>query len=803
MNFSDNKKYKFFCASWVLLMLGIICDISITENIRISFVKVNLQTSSIVLIIYLFIFFTIIPLKEIISGLADRANFIYFFIGVLLLLIAFISSSLSDMRSFALSTTFFRYTLFLLCFFCTVIYCRHFENAGMFIFKSFIYFNVLIILSSFADFYFPSVNRVFIKYFGHMEGRHSNFKINGVEYIRPSGLVTDTNLTAFTIVFSGLLILLNPKEFKNKYFIYAFYLAGGFSFGMLASRSALIAVVFSVVLFGIFKFVKRKDVLVFLLLFFLVQLLTPQTQARINQIFNKTYIEEEIGIGRPIIWKAAINAFKSKPIIGIGSGVFFKESYIFLNQLISSYSQEYRDQYHLILQAPDSGGVNPHSIFLVMLAEYGLIGLAAFLVLMFILIGNLLKNRLYISLIIFASLLFVSSLSNYAPYYKYYLMLCIIFYILSKNNMRAGEDKKPGMEDIKNILIIKICCLGDVVFITSMISALRKKYPSAKIYLVSASWVKNIFPYLYGVDEKIIFNSPLDSNLISRITGTIKLILKIRKLDIDLGVTTHRKNIFGLLLMLSGIKYRLGFTGTKYLTHTGKFDDTIHETKRYFEILKSFGIESNEPAVLIQKKNKAEIRKSIGISESDFLISIFPFGGVNPGTNMVIKRLEIAKYIELIGKLQQNYPDAKLLVFEGTQEDEKINKALLPGGVILNKINDDIISISNLFVSADTGSLHIAAALGISTLAIFGPSSPEHLAPLNYEGSGSINRYIWKKPVCSPCYTPLTSVQKDNPKYWQGNTFICNTGTHECIKDITAAEVFEVLEDMIQKLKSK
>lgn len=805
MNFTYNTKYKLFCASWAFLMLGIICDISLYENIHLFMFKLNLQTSSIVLITYIITFFLIIPFKEIKNCASDRSNYKYFIICFILLAVAFISSSLSDMPVFSITTTFFKYTLFFTAFISTVVYCRYFESAPAFILRSFIYFNVLIILSSFADFYFPEVNRVFIKYFGHMEGRHSNFKYNGVVYIRPSGFITDTNLTAFTLTLSCTLMLLNLKNFKNKFFIYAFYLTAGFSFGMLASRSALIAVIFSSVIFWIFKIVRRKEVVVFLLLFFLVQFFTPQTQARLHQIFNNEYMEEELGVGRPVIWNAAILAFKTKPVIGIGSGVFFKESYIFLNELINSYSQEYRDKYHLITQSPQGDGVNPHSIFLVMLAEYGITGLIIFLVLVFILFKDLFKKRYYNSVIIFAALLFVSTLSNYAPYYKYYMMLCIIFYVLSKSNMKTEieeNNNKLNPSDVKNILIIKICCLGDIVFITPMITALKKNYPEAKIYLVSSDWVRDIFPYLYGVDETIIFNSPLESNFISKVTGTIKLILKIRKLNNTLAVTTHRKNIFGLILLLSGIKYRLGFSGTKYLTNTAVFDDTIHETKRYPEILKTIGINSDEPAVLIQKKDKSEIRKEIDVKEKDFLISIFPFGGVNPGTNMTIKRWDFDKYIELVKKLKQYNPDVKILMFEGTEPGETPDARKLPDYVMVKKINDDIISVSNIFIAGDTGALHIAAALGVSTMALFGPSSPDLIAPLNYEGSGSIQRYIWKKPYCSPCYTPVTSVQKNNPKYWRGNTFICNTGTDECIKDISTDEVFETLKEMIQVLKT-
>jgi|GEM_PF-2719061 len=442
MKKTENTKYLIFRLSWALLMLGIICDISLLENIHLAIFNVNIQTSSIVSILYILTFFLTVPLNGIKKQINRFDNKI-FLILTALLLAAFISSYLSDLRGFAVSTTIFRYTLFLICFICTVIYCDYFKDASKFILKSFVYFNFLVIISSFVDFYVPAFNSILIKYFGHMQGYHSSLKINGVEYIRPSGFVTDTNLTAFTLTLSCLFLLLNRKLF-NKYFIYSFYILAGFSFGMLASRSALAAVFITAILFWIFRFADRKQVIIFLLLFFLVQLFTPQTQARIGQLFNKSYIEEEMGVGRPLIWRAAIIAFKTKPIIGIGSGVFFKESDYFLSEAKGEPINVPPERNPFGPDYKQEGGINPHSIFLVMLTEYGIIGLLIFLMLLLLYSRQLIINNQYISLIIFAGLLFVSALSNYAPYYKYYLIICIIIYVLSKNNMLIKD--KPAFE---------------------------------------------------------------------------------------------------------------------------------------------------------------------------------------------------------------------------------------------------------------------------------------------------------------------------------------------------------------------
>jgi ADP-heptose:LPS heptosyltransferase len=232
------------------------------------------------------------------------------------------------------------------------------------------------------------------------------------------------------------------------------------------------------------------------------------------------------------------------------------------------------------------------------------------------------------------------------------------------------------------------------------------------------------------------------------------------------------------------------------------FDENIHETKRYLNILKANGLSIvNEGMKLIQRKSKEEIKKDNNLEKDKFIIGIFPFGGINPGTKMDIKKWDVKNYLRLTKLLSEQYKDSLIFLFEGSQENEKIRETNLPDNVSV-EFNFDIISICNIFVSGDTGPLYIAAGFDVSTLSLFGPSCPDLLAPLNYENSKSCHQHIWKKPECSPCYTPITSIDKNNKKYWKGNSFVCYTGTHECINDISVEEVFDKIMEMINRLKS-
>lgn len=370
--------------------------------------------------------------------------------------------------------------------------------------------------------------------------------------------------------------------------------------------------------------------------------------------------------------------------------------------------------------------------------------------------------------------------------------------------------------NVRKIIIFKLCCLGDIVFMTPAIAALRKKFPGAEIYLVASSWVRKLTPYLKHVDKIIIYDPPLSGGVFNKLFGFIRLVRLLRRRRFDLAFLGHRASVFGFALKLSGTRYRLGFSGTKYLNYTADFDENVHETKRYLNVLTANGINADSVTTELNQKRKADdIKTEWRIPTDRFIIGIFPFGGINPGTKMDIKRWDYDRYINLIEMVANRFPEIIFVLFEGTEANEKVRDSKrsqtgvceqegvdFPDNVIVKSIDIDLISMCNIFIGGDTGPLHIAGAFGIPTLAIFGPSNPDLVMPMN--GAGEIShKYIWKKPVCSPCYTPVTAIQRNNTKYWRDDNFICHVGTHVCMKDIQVEEVFGMLEEMVEKMKIK
>lgn len=330
-----------------------------------------------------------------------------------------------------------------------------------------------------------------------------------------------------------------------------------------------------------------------------------------------------------------------------------------------------------------------------------------------------------------------------------------------------------------------------MVFFTPVIENLRANYPGAKITLLAAKWLKPLVPYLKCIDEVIYYEGPYESSGIKKILNTIGMILKLRRNKYDLGVLGHRNNFYGLFAKLCGIKYRVGFSGTKYLTHSVDFDKYTHTTDKNLSMLEPLGaVIKNNGTSLQRIKSKIEIKKTENIQSDKKITGIFPFGGVNPGTDMDIKRWDFDRFLSVINSTANENKDNIVLLFEGRDQNEKLDRSIkFPDNVIIKTIDIDLISICDVFLCGDTGPLHIAAAFGISTVALFGPSDADFVKPLTSVNSNTEHILIWKKPYCSPCYNPVTAADRDNPKYWKDGVFYCHTGTLECMKSITVEEV--------------
>jgi len=323
-----------------------------------------------------------------------------------------------------------------------------------------------------------------------------------------------------------------------------------------------------------------------------------------------------------------------------------------------------------------------------------------------------------------------------------------------------------NLSEIKKILIMKLCCIGDIMFTTPLIRTIKKGFPNAKITYMVGNWAKEIIETNPHIDNVFIFNTPFErKSIFKKFKDLAKYIILLRKEKFDLAINCHRSFSSNLFLLLIGCKYRVGFKWKNkgfLLSKRIIFDYRKHEVERYLDIARGIGLNPDnndlEINLLEKERNLAEKLMKRFNPEGRKMVSVFPGGGINPKTTMLSKRWSAENYAVLCDWIIEKYK--AIILFLGGKSDQEIVKKIISlmkndsinlCGRLTYRESAAIIEKTNLFIGGDSGLLYIASAVGTPTISLFGPSNPELVAP-----TGKKHIYIWGKTDCSPCYVPET-----------------------------------------------
>jgi heptosyltransferase-2 len=237
----------------------------------------------------------------------------------------------------------------------------------------------------------------------------------------------------------------------------------------------------------------------------------------------------------------------------------------------------------------------------------------------------------------------------------------------------------------KKILVIKICCLGDIIFLTPSLRALRARFPSAHITLLTSSWVCPVAEQIPFINDILIFDAPLQQKLNSKgVAESFRLVRKLRKEKYDVVICGHRKKLFSMLGYYSRIPVRIGFADShsRYITHPVMFRFDRHEIGRYCDLVNVLGVNTADMRTEIKPRFKDtkqidDFISKIKIQPDDCLVGIMAGGGQNPGTSMHIKRWGADHYKELCKRILTD-PKMKILLL-GDSSDNELNETIRSG----------------------------------------------------------------------------------------------------------------------------
>ncbi len=325
-------------------------------------------------------------------------------------------------------------------------------------------------------------------------------------------------------------------------------------------------------------------------------------------------------------------------------------------------------------------------------------------------------------------------------------------------SLRDSLRSQGTAPQFKRILIIRTDRIGDVVLSTPVIKAVREKYPSAYIAMMVSPYTKEIVegnPYL---DEVIIYDKDAKHKSWRR---TFEFARNLKKKRFNLALILHPTNRVHLVAFLAGIKRRIGydrklaFLLTDKIPHTKQYGQK-HELEYNLDLLKILGIVPSDKDIFVPIKPEArqaveELLRQEGVKENEALLAI------NPGASCPSKVWSAQRFAEVADKLAQEY-NFKVLVVTGPKDRPQAQhlianmrgKAInLAGRLSLSQMAA-LLSRCSLFISNDSGPVHIGSAVGVPVISIFGRDQ-KGLSPRRWGPVGKRDRFLHKPAGCIEC----------------------------------------------------
>lgn len=349
---------------------------------------------------------------------------------------------------------------------------------------------------------------------------------------------------------------------------------------------------------------------------------------------------------------------------------------------------------------------------------------------------------------------------------------------------------------MKKFLIINPFGIGDVLFTTPVIKAIKEADSENSVSFWCNERVREVLANNPNID-KIFALSRGDLKKIyqeSTFEGAgrfFSLLQQIKKERFDVVLDFSLDHRYSLISMILGIKKRIGCNYKKrgrFLTDKIDLDgySKKHIIEYYLGLLKFVDIQAKGKnlELFVSEHPLARIRNILryeGVKENDLVIGIAPGAGGSWGEDAKLKHWQPLKFAELADDLIEKI-GAKIVLLGDSSEKEisdiitaamKRKPIDLIGKTSLSELIAAIKSLK-LLITNDGGPLHMAAALGVKTVSIFGPVDEKVYGPY----PPSENHMVIKKDLpCRPCYKNFRMPYCERER--------------ECIKSISVEEVYQ------------
>ena len=318
------------------------------------------------------------------------------------------------------------------------------------------------------------------------------------------------------------------------------------------------------------------------------------------------------------------------------------------------------------------------------------------------------------------------------------------------------SDDRP-LQGVREIVVTKFWGIGNVALLIPVLDDLKRRYPGARLSVVTLEINRSLFE---GVADRIwtVRMKPLDC----AVRDLVRAGTALRRLDIDLAIDfEHYVRTSQPLLFLSGARQIIAFdtAGLNRATLADvrvPYDNERHASEGYLDLARAAGVrrahyEAGGLAPTVDAQRSVDALLEPHAAAEAPLVVLHPGSGDNfPGRRWPTRRFG------LLARRLIDERGARVAVTAGAGEADLVREVVeaserplldLAGKLTLDELVA-LLARSDLLVANDTGPVHLASALGVPVLGLYGPNTPALYGPLSAN-----SRAFYEPPPCSPCMT--------------------------------------------------
>jgi ADP-heptose:LPS heptosyltransferase len=354
------------------------------------------------------------------------------------------------------------------------------------------------------------------------------------------------------------------------------------------------------------------------------------------------------------------------------------------------------------------------------------------------------------------------------------------------------------LSTVRDVLVLRLDRIGDVLMALPALADLRRALPAARIRLAVGGWSEEVAA-MAPVDDVMVWSAPWAGRRGEGAEGWLSLARRARAEaahppDVAIDLQGDVRAVF--LMRLTAARARIGYANTggrPWLTHVVPLDETVtwvEQNRRAVEVLAGPRRETTTAAHVAADPAWARaLLAREGLSSTKRpLVAIHPSGG------RTIKQWPVERWREVARRLQEAF--GATVVVTGGASDRALAHALgdgLPRPVIdlAGRLSVAetmaVIGGVDLFLSPDTGPMHMACAMGTPSVTVFGPSAAERYFSADLSPSPARHVVVRRELWCAPC-----NLIRTPPEQCVADI------VPECLRIVTIDEVYAAAAGLLQ-----